>query len=145
MMPGIDGIDGGRLDLGAKLTGQSLGNAVYTAYGRYNPYLVAHTYITVLTYVSLEGSVSFLDFKLLVYRTVCVFKRSREIGLQIVLVDPFSGFHILAGMSDGVAVFDDILTLHDIAQQHLVACRYIFGKRNAGAVNFDDVAFLFLY
>ena len=55
---------------------QSFCNAIYAAYSRYNPYLIADADITILANITLKGSVIVSYIKFLVYRTVCVFKSS---------------------------------------------------------------------
>ena len=116
-MPRPDGINIFHTSLFAQLFSQSFGNTVDTAYGRYNPYLVAYTNVTIFAGISLKGSLLVFDIKRLVYRVVCVFKRSAKIGLEIVFVDPVTCLQVLTGMTDGIAVLNDVFPLFDIVSQ----------------------------
>jgi hypothetical protein len=60
-----------------------------------------------------------------------------------VLVDPFACLHILERMTYRITVFDDILALFDILNQHFVACGNVFFQHHLYVVDLDDVA-LFL-
>ena len=73
-MPGIYAVDTFTASLFAKFFCQFLCDAVDTANGRYNPYLVANAYITVLTLVGLEGTVLFGYAQFLIDGLVGVFK-----------------------------------------------------------------------
>ena len=76
VVPSPYGINTFFFSLFTKLFGQTLGSTVHTAHSGHNPYFVAHTNIAVLTDISLKGSLFVFNAKFLVYRLVCVFKRS---------------------------------------------------------------------
>jgi hypothetical protein len=72
MVPCPDGVDTLTFGLHHETMTQLLGNAVNAAHGRYNPYLVTYTDISVLTDISLKGPVFVFDTKFLVYRMICI-------------------------------------------------------------------------
>ena len=72
-----------------------------------------------------------------------VFERAAEVGLEIVLVDPVAGLHVLTGMTDGVAVLDDVFAFFDVGDEYFVTCRSVLIQRDLLAVDGDDVALLF--
>ena len=124
---------------------QTLGNAVDATYSRHNPNLVAHAHVAVLADIALEGTALFLDMvdvTLGVNGLVGIFQRTREVGLQVVLVHPVAGLHVLTGVADGVAVLDDVLTLFDVLDQHFMSCRGVLVHCDLLAVYLYDVALL---
>ena len=141
VMPGIDIVDTFQLGLLAQFLSQFLSNAVDTAYRGNNPYLITHTHITILTLIALEGAVLFLDGQFFANGVVGIFERTGKIGLQIILVDPVTGFQILTCMTDGIAVFDDVFSLFDIFDKNLVTGWCVLINNNLLAVCFDDFSF----
>ena len=134
-----------RIDFFLELVSQSFGNAVDAAYGRHNPYLVTHTHLTVLADIALEGTVLLFDVECFINRLVGVFQCAGEIGLEVVFVYPLSSLQVLEGMTNGVAVLDDVLTLLLVGDENFVSCRRVLQNGNLFAVNFNDVTlFLFL-
>ena len=74
MMPGIDAVNTLKPCLLAEILCELFCNAVDTAYGRYNPYLITYTYITVLTFVGLEGTVLLCNAQFLANGLIGVFE-----------------------------------------------------------------------
>ena len=143
MMPGIDGVNTFFTCLFLQFTDQSFGNAIHTAHGGYNPYLITHTHITVLTDITLERAVLLWDAKFFVYGTIGVFEGTGEIRLQIVLVHPVACLQVGFGMSDGITILDDVGTLGRILDQDLVSCWCVLIDGNLLAVDLNDVSLLF--
>ena len=110
MMPGMNSINAVETSLCFKTFCQLLCYAVYTADSRNNPNLIAYADITILADVALERAVLNRDAEFLINRIVCIFESSCEVGLDVVLVYPFSSLEILGCMTDRIAVFNDILT-----------------------------------
>ena len=124
---------------------EAFGNAVDAAYGRHNPYLVAHTHIAVLSNISFEGALIVFDVSnvaLGINRLVGVLQGAAEVCLEVVLVDPVAGFQVLTGMTNGVAVLDDVLTLFGILDEYFVTCWRVLIDSDLLAVDVDDVALL---
>ena len=143
MVPGIDGIDTFLSCLFLQLTDQPFGNAIHTAYGWYDPYLITHTHITVLTDIAFEGAVLLRDAQFFIYGVVCVFEGTREIRLQIVLIHPVASLQIFLGMANGITIFDDVSTLGRIFDQNLMTCWCVLVDGNFLSVDLNDVSFLF--
>ena len=143
MMPGIDGVDAFFACLFLQFTHQSFSNAIHTADGGYDPYLITHTHITVLTDIALERAVLLLDAKFFVYGVIGVFKGTGEIRLQIVLIHPVACLQVGFGMTDGIAILDDVSTLGGILDQDLVPCWRVLVDGNLQSVNLNDVTLLF--
>ena len=74
MMPGIDRVDALFACFFLQLINETLGNAVYTTYGRHNPYLIAHAYIAILTDITFKGTFFVFNLKRLVYRIIRIFE-----------------------------------------------------------------------
>ena len=72
-----------------------------------------------------------------------IFKGTGEIGLQIVLIHPVASLQIYFGMSDGIAILDDVGTLGCILDQDLVSCRRVLIDGDLLAVDLNDVSLLF--
>ncbi len=145
MVPGPDGVDIFAASLRHELVGHALGNAVDAAYSGHNPYLVAHANVAVLAYIALEGTalvLDMIDVALGVNGIVGIFQRTREVGLQVVLVHPVAGLHVLTGVTDWVAVLDDILTFFDVLDQYFMSCRGVLVHCDLLAVYLYDVALL---
>jgi hypothetical protein len=125
MMPGMNSINAVKTSLCFEFLCQLLCYAVYAANGRHNPDFVANTYITIFADIALECAVLNRDVELLIHRIVCIFESSCEVGLEVVLVYPFSSLEILGCMTDRIAVLDDILTFFLIGKKDLVSGRSI--------------------
>ena len=121
----MNGIDAFEIRLFLKLRSQALGNAVHTAHGGHNPHFVADSHFPILTAIALESAVIGGDIQLFIYRMVFIGERTRQIGLQVILVHPLSGLQVLACMSDGIAILDDISALRCIGDEHLMASRRV--------------------
>ena len=144
VVPGIDAVNILAFCLFAQLLGQSLGNAVDTANGGYNPYLVANTHVAILADIALECAMVVLDIEFLADRLVGIFEGAGKVGLQIVLVDPLATFHVFDGVTNGIAILDDALACFHVAQQYLVACRHVLGKDHALVAGLNHItSFLF--
>ena len=72
---------------------------------------------------------------------ILISKRTRKIGFQVVLIHPLSGFQVFSCMTDGIAVFDDVLSLRSIVDKNFVACRRVLQKGDRLAVHFNGFAF----
>ena len=125
----------------AQLVGQSFGNTIYASHGRHNPYLVAHSHVTVLSYISLEGSVLLGDIQLVVHRFVGISQRAFEIRLQVVLVHPVTRLQVGDGMSDRITIFNNVLTGRSVVDEHLVSSRSVLVKSDGFSIHFNYVTF----
>ena len=143
VMPGPDGVDVASTGFLHQAVGKVFSNAVDAADGGHNPYLVTHADVTILANITLKGSVFVFDCKWFVDRLIRVFERSAEVGLEIVLIDPVTGLHVLTGMTDGVAVLDNVFAFFDVGDEYFVTCRSVLIQRDLLAVDGDDVALLF--
>ena len=72
VMPGMYGVDAFQLRLLLQLGSEALGDAVDTSYCGNNPYLIADTNLTILTYISIKGTVYLRYVKIFIYRVICV-------------------------------------------------------------------------
>ena len=114
MMPCVDAVNTLTACFLAKLCSQAFSDAIHTADGRHNPYFVAHADVAISTLVGFERTILVGYAKFFVDRFVLVFQRTAEVGLQVVFVHPVACLHGLTGMTDRVAVFDDVVTLLNI-------------------------------
>ena len=137
MVPSVNVVDTLHLSLFLQTLYQFLSYAVHTSHGRHNPYLVAHTNFAILTLVSLKGSVFLGYVKFLVYRVICVIESAREISLQVVLVYPCASLQVSLCVTYRVSVFDDVLALFLVSEQHLVTCWCVLEQCYILAVNVD--------
>ena len=142
-MPGIDSIHTLLVGFFLQLLNQTFGNTIHTTNGGHNPNLITDTHVAILTYIALKATVVVFDIKLLVYRIICILESTSQIGLQIILVHPISGFHILHGMSDGIAIFDNVGTSCHVLYQYLMACWCILIHGNLLTIYFKNLSFLF--
>ena len=129
-----------RFNFFAELLGKAFGDAVDTADGGYDPELVADTHITVLAAVATESDVLMGYGEGFAYWLVGVFEGARKVGLEVVLVHPLACTEVGDGMSDGVAILDDILTLAHIADEYLMACWGVLEQGDGSAVDQDGIA-----
>ena len=81
--------------------------------------------ITVLADIALECAVLNRDAEFLINRIVCIFESSCEVGLEIVLVYPFSCLEVFDGMTDRVAILYDVLTFLLVGKKNLVTGRSV--------------------
>ncbi len=111
------------------------GNIVDAAHGGDNPYLVAHAHLAVGTVEAHEGHVAgFLPggFRLRNHRLIGILQQIPQSSPYIVGVNPRACLYRLFCVADAVAVFDDLSSLGDIADRHLMTCgnllksRYLF-------------------
>ena len=142
VMPGIDAVHTLAARLALQLFHQSFGHAIDAANGGHHPYLVAHAHVAVLAHISLKGSIFLLDAKFFVYRLICIFKRATEVGFQVLLVYPFSGLQVLTCVANGIAVFNNVLALAHVAQEHLVTCGCVLQECHLLSVDVYHVALL---
>ena len=142
MVPGPDGVNVTPASLHHQAVGEAFGNAVDAADGGHNPYFVAYADVAVLAHVTLKGSIFVFDGKLFVDRLIRVFERAAKIGLEIVLVDPVAGLQVLAGVTDGIAVLDDVFTFFDVGDEYFVTSRSVLVQCDLLAVELNDVALL---
>ena len=140
VVPRMDGIHALAPCLLLQQLHQLLGNAIHTPHGGHNPHLVADSHFAIPPDVSLEGHLFVGDGERLVDGVVFVGERTREVGLQVVLVHPTARFQSRASMSDGIAVFDDILALSHVLQQNLVAGWRVLEQRDGATVHLDSLA-----
>lgn len=118
-----------------------LANAIDTSHCRYNPYLVACTYIAVLADETFERAVLLWDVKMSIDGVVLVCQCTGEVGLEVVLVDPLSGLEVFLGMTDGIAVFYNVLTFRRVFDKHFVSGWGVLHHFNVFAVYVDSLAF----
>ena len=104
-----------------------LSDAVYTADSRDDPDLVADTDLAVRAVVAHKGS-GVLGRVGDAVRLILVLADACKVGGAVVGMDPCARLYILLGVSDGKAVFDDILVLCDIPCSHLVTHRDILER-----------------
>ena len=142
-MPRINGVDALAACLAAQFLDESLSDAIDAANGRHYPYLITHANVAVLADITIKGSVVVLDVKFFVDRTICVLERTRQIGLEIVLIHPIASLQILLGVADGITVFDDVSTLWRILDQHFMPCGRVLINDNLTAIDIDDVTLFF--
>ena len=140
-MPGVDVIHTLLMRFALQLFHEPFGDAIHAADGRHHPDLITHTDVAVLTNITLKGAVLFLNAKFLVYRIVCVFECAGQIGLQVVLVHPVAGLQILTGVTDGIAIFDDVFSLFHVLDQYLVTCWCVLFDGNLLTVHLDNLSF----
>ena len=141
-MPGMDGINAVFMRLFLKFLYQSFGNAVDTTNGRHNPNLITYTYISILPYIALKGTVSLFYVKSFVYRLIRIFKCARKIGLQIVLIHPITSLQVFLCMTDRIAIFNDIGALWGIFYEYLVPSGRVLIQDNLTAIHLHDGSFL---
>lgn len=122
VVPCVNSVDALALGFLLEQVDELLGNTVHTANCRNDPNLIAHTYLAILAYIALESTVLVLDVQDLLYRIVGVFQSSGKVGLEVVLVDPFSLFQVFLCMTDRVAVFQDIGSFSSIVYEDFVSC-----------------------
>ena len=132
---GHDGIHTFTAGLGTQGFGQLAGNSVHTAYGRYNPDFVAYAGVAIPASVTFEGQLAVGDVQIGLDGGIGIFQQPGQVGSDVVLVHPVALLACLAGMPDGVAVFDDVLSTGQVFQRKLVAGRDVFVQRNA--LSFD--------
>ena len=137
VVPGMHGVDALQAGLSLQRGCQTLGDAVDTAHGGHNPHLVAYAHLAVLAHISVEGEVVVGNVEFFIHRLVFVGQRAREVGLQVVLVHPFAGLEVVHGMSDGVAIFDDVFALGCVVDEHLVPGRCVLCQGDVFSVNVD--------
>ena len=71
-----------------------------------------------------------------------IFQRTGKVGLEIVLIHPFTLLQILLGMTDRVAILDDVLALGSIIDEHLMTSWSILQESDVLAIHFDNLALL---
>ena len=145
MVPCPDAVNILAASLFAQLLCHTLGNAVDAPNGGHNPYLVAYADIAVLAYVTLKSPLLVLDVvdvALGVHRLIGILQRSAEVRLEVVLVHPVAGLHVLTGVSDGVTILDNVLTLLDILDEYFVACGSVLVQDYLLAIDVNHFAFL---
>ena len=142
VMPSMDGVDALAMSLVLEQFHQLLCHAIHAAHGRNYPNFVSHTYLAVLANIALEGAVLLLDVQLLIHRVVSIFQSTGKVGLEVVLVDPLTLFQVLLGMTDRVAVLDDVLAFRCIVDEHLMASRSVLQEGDVLAIHLDYIALL---
>ena len=125
VMPSIDTINTFQFGFVAQFLCQFLSDTVDAANRGNDPNLISYAHISIFTFIALEGAVFFLDGQFFTNRIVRIFEGAGKIGLQVVLIHPVACFQVLQGMTDGIAVFDDVLTLFDILDEYFVTCRSV--------------------
>ena len=100
------------------------------------------TRIAVLANIALEGAVLLQDVQLLIHRVVSIFQSTGKVGLEVVLVDPLTLFQVLLGMTDRVAVLDDVLAFRCIVDEHLMSSRSILQQGDGLTIYLNHFALL---
>ena len=126
--------------LGTEHGCQLFGNAVDTAHGWNDPYLVAGAYLAVVPHVALEREFLVFDVQFLVDGAVSILQRAGKVGLQVVLVYPVAGLQVLPCVAYRVSVLDDVCTLRRVFDKYLMARRRILVYFDLSAVNIDCCA-----
>ena len=137
VVPGMHGVDALASGLCLEGGSQAFGDAVHASHSRHYPYLVADAHLAVLAHISVEGLALMGYCQRLVHGMVFVGQRAREVGLQVVLVHPFSGLQVMHGMSDRIAVFDDVVASGGVSDEHFVTHRCVLPQGNDGAIDVD--------
>ena len=125
------------LCLTAQAFRQLVDDAVYTAHRGDNPYLVAHSHITVFAAITFEGQVLVRNIQIHFGGIVCIFQQSGKIGLDVVFVHPVALLLSGAGVADGITVFNHIFAFRKILQRELVPGRNIFVQDDFLAVYYE--------
>lgn len=105
------------------LSRQPLGGLVDTTYGGYDPELIAGAGAAIGAGISLENSrCSRLQKTLQCFliRGIGIVDMTREIGGHIVGVDVLADTDVLGGVTQGIAIFDHIISTGDVAQSYFV-------------------------
>ena len=139
---GHDGVHALSARLLLQQRGQLIGYAVHAAYGGDYPYLVAYAHLAIGAAVTLEGQLPLGNVECYGVWLVGVVEQSREVGAHMVLVYPVALLHSLDGMSYGVAILDDVLTLGKVLQRHLMSCWDILVYVDGDAIYSDLLACL---
>ena len=142
MVPGVDGVNALATCFLLQKLNELLGNTVNATYGWNHPNLVTCSHFAVLAHVTLEGSALVGDVQLLFHRIVGIFQSAGKIGLEIVLVNPLALLQVFLGVTDRVAVLDDVLSFGSIVDEHLVTGRSILQKSDGLAIYLNSLALL---
>ena len=118
-----------------------VGNAIDAAHGRDNPNLVADADFTIGAFVTVEGEFAVGVLKRHLLWLPCVFERSRKVGLYVFVVSPRAFRKIGLGMSDRVAVFDEVLARLDILERELMSCWNVLEQGDVVALDVERFAF----
>ena len=121
---------------------QTFCNTIDTSYGRYNPYFITYSDITILTHISLKSPVLLCYCQLFVNRIVGVFQRAGEICLEIVLVNPLTGFQGLSCVAYRIAILYYIFAFCLVCKQYFVSLRGVLKQCNGCSVNVNYFTFL---
>ena len=141
MMPCIHSVDVLLSSFLAQLVSESLCNTIYASHCRHNPYLVAHTYITVFPYVSLKGAVFLGDVQFVVHWFVGIRQCTLEVGLEIILIYPVTSLQVGDGMTDGISIFNNVRSSGSIVDEHLVSRRCVLVESDSFAIHFHCFTF----
>ena len=140
----VDAFDLVATKCGTSLFDNLLDDAVDTSYCRDDPYLVADAYLTIGTYIALEGELftCWLIFLQSLDVDVAVVKRAGKVGLDILVIEIGTLLDGVTSMADGEAVLDDVLAFGKVLECALVTCGNVGNKGNLLTVNIDNCAFL---
>ena len=142
MVPCMDGINALTASLFLQKLNEFLSNTIHATYGWYYPHLVSYTYFAILAHIALEGTGFLGNVQLLIYWMIGIFQRTGKVGLEIVLIHPFTLLQILLGMTDRLAILDDVLSLGSIIDEYLMTSWSILQESDVLAIHFDNLALL---
>ena len=99
--------------------------AIYASYGGQYPYLVAYADLTVQAFVPHECAR--LDIGQCAFRLcrIFVFQLAIQIGMHVMHMHPLTGQYVACGMTNRIAVLNDVFTPSNRTQCHFVPGGYV--------------------
>ena len=119
---------------------QSLGDVIDTAHGGQDPQLIADANPPVLPGVAQKGSLRHPGHFRFRSRLPGVLQRFGQVGLQVLYVDMASLRDGFCRVTDGKAVFDDVLPFRDIPDRDLVSGGNVLPGREVHSRKIDFVS-----
>ena len=116
---------------------QLINDTIHTTHRRDNPHLITDTHLTIRTTIAFECSLFIEDIQCRIYRAIGIVQESGKISLNIVFIHPFPTRHCLSGVSNGIAIFDDVFALREVFQGNFMSCRNICKQYNFTSVHLN--------
>ena len=114
------------LGFGTQAFGNLINDTIHTTHGRDDPNFVTDTYVAILAHITFESQTLIGSSHFFQLRIVGIFQQTGQVGLDIFVAHPGTGYSIFDGMTNGITIFDNIFALGKVFQSKFMTGRDIF-------------------